>query len=539
MKKLQLFTPWIAVSILHAVVPSRAFGAMPFANFQGFIRCHPLEIVVPRTEADVQNAVRKAISLGLKVKAARKGFASSNQSSCVDDGGLQIDTTELKSIESVDITEKLVTVSPGITLWDLNQILHREHALTLPSVQEYGDVSIGGMIGNSTHGSTLAEASSSVHDRIVSVRLVDGSGEIRTISGADLDYVGGNLGVLGILTSVTMRVEDTFKVRAVMETHPDHDLESSILDRAASDYNVSVTWFPAQKTYTVLRFRKVSNDTPGEAHNGQVEVPWWKRKLFPIIFKLAQSIPGDRLSCFLEKQRFLMKSRGYMHDRFAHLASGAHGYAVGWSHEMINFVCRDRCPLADLPTSLEEVAIPLEMLPQFLTRVRELLSKAPTCLPLNGIYMRFGRASRGAISLAQGRDTVYVGVEFLEKRFGNGYEKNFEVVQEIEQMMLKEFSGRLHWGKNRDANFVDVREKFPRFEEFLAFRDYLDPNRIYVNKFFDTIRSSDLENALTDDCVAQHSCYCTEDRHCPRGYFCGYGRLNEDVRVCRKRVRRF
>jgi FAD/FMN-containing dehydrogenase len=516
-----------------------AFGAKSFTNFQGLIRCQPVEVITPRTEIEVRDAVRSAMSRGLKVKAARRGFSGSNQSSCVDDGGIQIDTSELKAIESVNRQDKLVTVAPGITLWDLNQYLHRQHGLTLPGVQEYGDVSIGGMIGNSTHGSTLAERSSTVHDRITSVRLVNGYGDIQTITGTDLDFVGGNLGVLGILTSVTLRVEDTFKVQAVFDTHPDYDLEANVLELALAGYSVSVTWFPAQKAYTALRFHKVPNDTPGEAYNGQMEVPWWKRKLFPFIFKIAQTIPGDRLSCYLEKQRFLMKSRGFMHDRFAHLASDSKGYSVGWSHEMINFVCRDRCPLQNLPTSLEEVAIPLDKLPSFISRVRELLRMSPTCLPLNGIYMRFGRASRGALSLAQGRDTVYVGIDFVEKHFGNGYEKNFEVVQEIEQIMLEEYDGRLHWGKNRDANFIDVKQKFPRFDEFLEFRDRLDPHQIFTNKFFESIRSVGVNRSQDADCVARHACYCTEDRHCPRGYSCGYGWLSDEVRVCRKKSRRF
>lgn len=522
---------WIVIVANIGAYGAHASPFETFGNFQNAIQCFPRRVEHPPSEESVQEVVRLAVREGLKVKAATPKFAVSNRSSCVNDGGIQVDTSGLKEVLAVDVENKIVTVQPGIKLWDLNQILHRDYGLTLPAVQEYADVTIGGMIGNSTHGSSLEESSSSVHDRVLEVRLVDGLGDVRVIRGADLDFIGGNLGVLGILTSVVLRVEPTFKVRGLSEKADDSNLEEAIIALAESDYSVSVTWFPRQKAYSILRFEKVPIDTPGEAHNGQTEVSWWKRKLFPLIFKMAHFAPGDQMNCFLEHKRLQMKVQGYIHDRFATRAANP----VGWSHEMLNFVCRERCPLQDLPTSLEEIAVPLEKLPKLISRIKELLLKAPTCLPLNGIYMRFGRASRGAIAMAQGRDTVYVGVEYVVKQSGNHYEHDFEIIQEIEQIMVREFEGRPHWGKNRDGNFIGLRDHYPRLDDFLEFRDRLDPHYVFENEFFQTMRNGTSTNELRWDCVAKDACYCSEDSHCPRGYVCGPGLISLDARVCHRK----
>ena len=97
---------------------------------------------------------------------------------------------------------------------------------------------------------------------------------------------------------------------------------------------------------------------------------------------------------------------------------------------MFSFVCRDKCPFDQLPFILQEMAIDVTRLPEFRERAQKLAEKTKVCLPLNGIYFRFGRQTRGAISMGESQDVVYVGIEYVTNPYGNRYVKGFHYIQE-------------------------------------------------------------------------------------------------------------
>lgn len=520
------FTALAAISILglSPIVYSKA--KVIFTNMQKTVTCPASEMVTVHSTAEVQVAVRRARAAGLSIKAATNGWQGSNDNSCVGQGGLQIDTSGLSQIISVDSAKNQVTTQPGIHLWDFNQNTHKNWRLILPVLQEYAEPTLGGMLGNGTHGSSLTEHSSSIQDYILSATVVNANGDVRLVSGEELDYYATNLGVLGILTEVTLQLQPSFKVEAKLSAFDDKDMADTILQHAAAYYASSVTWFPGQKKYTVTGYDKVPESTKGLAHNGQTETAWWQRGLFPLIFKVA---PSRSAMCFVEQQRYEMKTKSFYTEEFNKPITPP----VGWAHEMIYFVCRDRCPFNDLPYELEEIAIDQKELPRFIAQAKDLFAQTGACMPLNGIYFRFGHASRGAIGMASDRETVYVGMEYVRNPWGNRYVQDFDVIQELEQLLLREYAGRPHWGKNQHAMFETVKEKYPRFEEFEAYRQQQDPDDVFLNDFYQRISGKVEPDAHTKNCVVDHSCYCISDADCPAKYSCEEGLVYKDARVCR------
>ena len=43
--------------------------------------------------------------------------------------------------------------------------------------------------------------------------------------------------------------------------------------------------------------------------------------------------------------------------------------------------------------------------------------------------------------------------------------------------------GRPHWGKMHFRDAASLRETYPRFDDFLAVRDRLDPERLFTNAY--------------------------------------------------------
>ena len=521
---------WLAALVWAACTPAGglAQAGVTFENMQGNVRCSPALVTSVHSTEEVQSAVAIAVQSGLHVKAGINGWQGANDNSCVAAGGMQLETSGLNKILSVDPALAQVTAQPGIKLWDFNAVLHQRYQLLLPVAQEYAEVTLGGMIGNATHGSSLTAMSSSIQDALVRVKLVDGLGNVRIIEGKDLDFIAGNLGVLGILTEVTLQLQPSFKVQAETSGHPDQDLATDVLRLAADGYATNITWFPGQKSYAYTRYIQVANTTPGEAHNGQTETNWFNRTLLPAVFKLGNLTLGNGLMCLLEQQRYQMKAKTYFTTTFDHRVD----HAVGWVHQMTSFVCRDHCPFDDLPYALEEIAIPLERLPEFVHQARELFDKTGVCLPLNGVYFRFGRASRGALGMASGRDTAYIGMEYIRNSVGNRYPRDYNVIQELEQILLRDYAGRPHWGKAPDAMFVGIKQKYPRWEEFEEFRHHLDPNGVFTSPFYLRRLEQSHQGLSGANCVVDDSCYCHHDTECPAFYRCAPGLIDPKAHIC-------
>ena len=58
--------------------------------------------------------------------------------------------------------------------------------------------------------------------------------------------------------------------------------------------------------------------------------------------------------------------------------------------------------------------------------------------------------------------------------------------REVEQIMV-DFGGRPHWGKMHTRDVGYLRSVYPRFDEFLAVRDELDPDRLFANPYLDRV----------------------------------------------------
>ena len=57
-----------------------------------------------------------------------------------------------------------------------------------------------------------------------------------------------------------------------------------------------------------------------------------------------------------------------------------------------------------------------------------------------------------------------------------------EYFREIEAIM-RDLEGRPHWGKMNSRTAADLRPAYPRFDDFLAVRDRLDPDRVFQNDY--------------------------------------------------------
>ncbi len=502
------------------------------SNYQGTFQCPESQIVEPKTIEEIQAVVKNAYEHGGKVKVSTRGYKSQFDSPCTEEGGTQILLTNMDKMVSVDKDARTATVQAGMHFNDFNEAIN-QFGLAVNMVTELQTFTIGGMLGGGTHGSTLQKPSNTLADYLVSMKIVDGTGEVRVLTGEDLNAARVSLGVLGVIVEATFQLEPTFKVRAEqIGKSDDSDLESIVLDTARNNYSANIAWFPGNHRYAMTIYHEVPLDTPGNAHNGQAEVSETLQKFYKALMDVSTALPGDGLVSLAARLRYETRVAPYFKNDDGKVVKEN---PVGYAYRMQYFKCAVSSCVWDLiPIQLEEIAIPLERLPEWIAEARAIVKNTPAYFPLNGIYFRFGKAGKSYLGMNAGRDTAYVGVEFPLAKRGTVTPKDYYVNQELEQLTLQKYDGRPHWGKNTVAAFEGVSKAYPRWDEFVAFKQKMDPGGVFVNAFWKRLTGEITKDSLYHDaCVVSGDCYCQTDAHCGEGKSCVEGGIYKEAKVCK------
>jgi FAD/FMN-containing dehydrogenase len=84
------------------------------------------------------------------------------------------------------------------------------------------------------------------------------------------------------------------------------------------------------------------------------------------------------------------------------------------------------------------------------------------------------------LSTAYGEERCYLAIHMFR---GEPYERYFRAVESE----LRQLGGRPHWGKMHWRTAEDLRPVYPRFDEFVAMRDTVDPDRVFGNTYLETV----------------------------------------------------
>jgi FAD/FMN-containing dehydrogenase len=92
------------------------------------------------------------------------------------------------------------------------------------------------------------------------------------------------------------------------------------------------------------------------------------------------------------------------------------------------------------------------------------------------VEVRFAAPDDLWLSTAHGRASGYIAVHRYWREDPTAY---FDAA---EQIMLGH-GGRPHWGKMHTLDAAALRDRYPRFDDFVALRDRLDPTRMFQNPY--------------------------------------------------------
>ena len=96
------------------------------------------------------------------------------------------------------------------------------------------------------------------------------------------------------------------------------------------------------------------------------------------------------------------------------------------------------------------------------------------------VEIRTAPADDIPLSTAYQRDSLYLAFHTHRDAEHRDY---FALLEPI----MRAHDGRPHWGKVHTRTAEDLRPTYARFDDFLAMRDRLDPDRVFANAHLDRI----------------------------------------------------
>ncbi|MEU5768106.1 D-arabinono-1,4-lactone oxidase [Streptomyces asoensis] len=426
-------------------------------NWGGNVVARPAREVTPASVDELAEAVRRAAEDGLKVKAVGTGHSFT---SIAATDGVLIRPQLLTGIRNIDRDGMTVTVEAGTPLKRLNLALARE-GLSLTNMGDIMEQTVSGATSTGTHGT--GRESASIAAQVKALELVTADGSVLVCSEKENPEVFAaariGLGALGIVTAITFAVEPLFLLTAREEPMPFDKVLADFDELWAENEHFEFYWFPhTGSTNTKRNNRSAGPRKPVSQVSSWIEDEFLSNGVFQVAQWVGRAVPAT-VPAIAQVSSKALSARTYTDIP----------YKVFTSPRRVRFVEM-------------EYAVPREAVTGTLRELRSMVERSGLRVSFP-VEVRTAPADDITLSTASGRDSAYIAVHMVK---GTPYQGYFTAAERI----FTAHEGRPHWGKvhTRDAEyFADV---YPRFGEFTALRDRLDPERRFQNDYLRRVLGS-------------------------------------------------
>jgi FAD-linked oxidoreductase len=422
-------------------------------NWSGLVEAHPQQVLTPTSVADVVDVVRRAREQGTTVKMTGTGHSFTAIGAPEH---TLLRPEQLAGILEVDREAMTVTARAGTQLKDLNLALERL-GLSLHNMGDIAEQTLAGATSTGTHGTGGVAAGLAA--QLAGLELVTGTGEVVRASAQEnpdvLEVARVGLGALGVLTSVTFHVEPLFVIEAHEQPMSWDEALDSYDDMTATSHHVDMYWFPHTDAMMVKQNVRTDLD-PGEQQPPSRLAAWWEDELVSNTVFGALCRVGSRAPTLIPRINRLA-GRALSERRYSDLA-----------HRV--FVTPRRVRFREM-----EYAVPREVGLEVLRECRRVIDASDWRIAFP-VEIRTARADDVPLSTAYGRESFYLAFHVPMDTDHTAYFGGLEPI-------LREAGGRPHWGKVHTRSAADLAPAYPRFDDFLALRERLDPDRVFANGY--------------------------------------------------------
>ncbi|MEU6672667.1 D-arabinono-1,4-lactone oxidase [Streptomyces sp. NPDC046925] len=419
-------------------------------NWAGNVSVRPAGEVTPASVEELRTAMRRAREDGLKVKPVGTGHSFTATAAT---SGLLIRPDLLTGIRRIDREAGTVTVEAGTPLKRLNAALARE-GLSLTNMGDIMEQTVSGATSTGTHGT--GRDSASISAQIRALELVTADGTVLTCSEKENSEVFAaariGLGALGVISAITFAVEPVFFLTAREEPMTFDKVTREFDALYAENEHFEFYWFPHTGNCNTKRNNRSAGPAapPGRV-SAFVEDEILSNGLFQVVNTIGRAVPAT-VPGIAKISSKALSARTYTDIP----------YKVFTSPRRVRFMEM-------------EYAVPREALVETLRELKTMVERSNLRISFP-VEVRTAPADDITLSTASGRESAYIAVHMYR---GTPYQAYFTAAERI----FTAHEGRPHWGKihTRDAGYF--AQAYPRFAEFTALRDRLDPDRLFGNDY--------------------------------------------------------
>jgi len=419
-------------------------------NWGGNVVASPAQVRHVDSVQAVSDAVHAAARAGLGVRVAGSGHSFTP---LVATDGMLLHVDGMSGVIGVDRARGRVRVLAGTPLHVLNPALQRL-GLALPNLGDIDRQTISGAIATGTHGTGTRRQGIAAAVTGLTLVLADGS-TLECSADVEPDVFRAaalGLGALGVVTEVELACVPAFRLHAKESSEGLSALLPRVQAEADAHDHLDLHWFPHTDRVLVKR-----NDVVGPGEGPPPLAPWRSR--------LDDDLLANRVFEVLNRGAAALPAAVPVVNRVSARVLGAREFA----DDSWKVFCSSR----EVRFVESEYAVPRGSVESVLTELRAWFDRTRAPVPFP-VEVRFVGADDVWLSTAHERDNAYVAVHQYHRMDPRPLFAAFESI-------VAEHEGRPHWGKVHTLGSERLRELYPRFDDFRAVRDRLDPGRHFTN----------------------------------------------------------
>ena len=419
-------------------------------NWAGNITWHPSEIAYPTSEEEIQAIVVRAANERKKIRII--GTGHSFTALCqTDDILIRLD--KYQGLVSVDKDKVQAVVKGGTKLKYLGDLLFQEGM----AMENLGDIdvqSIAGTISTGTHGTGTDFGT--ISTQVIALRFVNGKGEIvscsKTENSALFKAAQVSMGVLGIITEVTLQCVPAYKLCVFTKPEPMEAVFANLQERLDTNRNFEFFWMPYSNTCATKTSNIVENTEPDKVNFFNY---WSEYVLENLAFKLL----CEYTNWFPSKNIAISKFTATLISELKKVHNSHKVYAT---QRFVRF-------------KEMEYNIPAEAYQDVWKEVVKTINtrKFNMHFPLEN---RWVKGDDILMSPAYGRDSAYIACHVYNKKDHGPY---FKALEDI----YRAHGGRPHWGKMHTLTQKEVADLYPEYTTFMKHRAEQDPDKMFVSPY--------------------------------------------------------
>lgn len=418
-------------------------------NWSHSVVARPKKIAKPKTLQQLITIVKQCAENNMSIRVVGAGHSFSP---LVATSEVLLSLNHLSGIDHVNQEERLVTFWAGTKLKDAGKMLD-EHGLAMENLGDINEQSIAGAISTGTHGTGVQFKS--ISNQVEGLTLLTARGELLEINRKEneayFEAARLSLGMLGIIVKVTLKVVPAYILHAKSFRRSLAEGFSQLTTWKEKNRNFEFFWFPFTDIIQVKTLNEVDNQFEPFYRQPFFSKVVMENGVFKVLSEISRNIPGT--SKLVSQISALGIPTGESFNK---------SYLQYVTPRLVKF-------------NEMEYSIPEEHLETVILEFDRLINRENISVHFP-IECRFVKGDTIWLSPSYERNSAYVGIHMYK---GMEFDRYFNIAEEI----FLHYDGRPHWGKMHSLTYEQLKETYPKLDDFLQIRNELDPNGLFLNEY--------------------------------------------------------